>query len=96
MRIKHRAAVFHDQARHFAKRIERSNINADITAGLDTTGKRFLSANAKLSFMGTTKVGDFDIPQDQAIALLRAVNPHGNEGMRIVNEYGSAANGHAF
>jgi hypothetical protein len=53
-------------------------INADITAGLDTTGKRFLSANAKLCFMGTTKVGDFDIPHEQAVALLRALNPHGN------------------
>jgi hypothetical protein len=62
-------------------------INADITAGLDTTGKRFLSANANLCFMGTTKVGDFDIPDEQAIQLLCAVNPHGKPNSDVVRPF---------
>lgn len=48
------------------------DIHADLTSGLDTTGKRYLAANAKLCFMGTTKVGDFDMPAEKAAALLKA------------------------
>jgi hypothetical protein len=50
------------------------DIHPDLTGGLDTTGKRYLSANRKLCFMGTTKVGDFDLPAEKALALLAARN----------------------
>ncbi|HVS51670.1 MAG TPA: DNA methyltransferase [Opitutaceae bacterium] len=49
-------------------------INADLTGGLNTTGKHYLHANANLCFMGTTKVGDFDLPHEKAVALLAAKN----------------------
>jgi len=53
-----------------------SKINADLTGGCDLTQKRVLSANEALCFMGTTKVGAFDIPHETALAFLQAVNPH--------------------
>jgi hypothetical protein len=62
-------------------------INADIAAGLDTTGKAYLHANEKLCFMGTTKVGDFDIPQEQAVKMLSAVNPHGKPNSDVLRPF---------
>jgi len=62
-------------------------INADLTSGLDTTGKQFLRANEKLCFMGTTKVGDFDIPQESAIQMLSAVNPHGKPNSDVLRPF---------
>ena len=64
-----------------------SEINADIAAGLDTTGKAFLRANEKLCFMGTTKVGDFDIEREQAVEILSAVNPHGKPNSDVVRPF---------
>ena len=49
-------------------------IHPDLTSGLDTTGKHYLRANAHLCFMGTTKVGDFDLEHAKAVALLAARN----------------------
>ena len=51
------------------------DIHPDLTAGHDTTHKHHLGANAKLCFMGTTKVGEFDLPHEKAVALLRASAP---------------------
>ena len=45
-------------------------IHADLTSGLDLTEKQFLATNTKLCFMGTTKVGDFDMEHEKAVALL--------------------------
>jgi len=45
-------------------------INADLTSGLDTTGKHVLRNNRGFCFMGSTKVGDFDIPEATAVAWL--------------------------
>ena len=56
---------------------EIATINPDLSSGLDTTGKQYLRASAKLCFMGTTKVGDFDIPHARAVEMLAGVNPHG-------------------
>ncbi|MEI7732905.1 MAG: DNA methyltransferase, partial [Verrucomicrobiota bacterium] len=66
---------------------EVATINADLSSGLDTTGKQFLHANAKLCFMGTTKVGDFDIPQESAIEMLSAVNPHGKPNSDVLRPW---------
>ena len=62
-------------------------INADLSTGLDTTGKQYLRANEKLCFMGTTKVGDFDIPQAQAVKMLSAVNPHGKPNSDVLRPF---------
>ena len=62
-------------------------INSDIAGGLDTTGKAFLQANERLCFMGTTKVGDFDIAQEQAIEMLTSVNPHGKPNSDVVRPF---------
>ena len=62
-------------------------INSDIAGGLDTTGKAFLRANEKLCFMGTTKVGDFDIEQEKAAELLTSVNPHGKPNSDVVRPF---------
>jgi hypothetical protein len=66
---------------------EVAEINADIAAGLDTTGKRFLKSNSKLCFMGTTKVGDFDIPHERAIEMLQGVNPHSKPNSDVVRPF---------
>jgi len=55
--------------------VEVLDIHPDLTSGLDLTGKQYLSSNAGLCFMGTTKVGAFDLPAQKATALLVARNP---------------------
>ena len=67
--------------------VEVFDIHPDLTGGLDTTGKLYLSANKKLCFMGTTKVGDFDIPAEKAIALLAARNPNGLPNSDVVRPF---------
>lgn len=52
-------------------------INADLTSGIDLTQKRLLPENEKRCFMGTTKVGAFDISHELAARMLVASNPHG-------------------
>jgi hypothetical protein len=64
-----------------------SDINADLGSGVDTTGKAYLTANRKLCFMGTTKVGDFDISQAVAVEMLRAVNPHGKPNSDVLRPF---------
>jgi hypothetical protein len=62
-------------------------INADLSSGLDTTAKHYLAANKGRCFMGTTKVGDFDIPQDRAAELLAGVNPHGRPNSDVLRPF---------
>src|ERR1019366_322197 len=62
-------------------------INADIGGGLDMTGKAYLRANEKLCFMGTTKVGDFDIPPAQAVKMLSSVNPYGKPNSDVLRPF---------
>ena len=52
-------------------------IHADLTSGCDLSAARALKANRGVCFMGTTKVGDFDIPEEMAKAMLRAASPNG-------------------
>ena len=66
---------------------EVADINADLSAGFDATEKRYLHANQKLCFMGTTKVGHFDLSQEKAVALLSGVNPHGKPGSDVVRPF---------
>jgi type II restriction/modification system DNA methylase subunit YeeA len=62
-------------------------INADLTAGCDLTQKQTLAANAELSFMGTTKVGAFDIEEAIALPLLQGVNPNGRPNSDVLRPF---------
>ena len=46
--------------------IDTSNINADLTRGPDLTQAKRLTENAGISFMGVTKIGNFEISKEQA------------------------------
>ena len=63
---------------------EVAEIHADLTGGQNTTDKKYLRANEKLCFMGTTKVGDFDIAQERAAEMLVAANPHGKPNSEVL------------
>jgi type II restriction/modification system DNA methylase subunit YeeA len=60
------------------------HIHANLRATADTTGAPRLAANLGLSFMGDTKVGPFDIPEDVALRLILAPSPHGRPNSDIV------------
>jgi hypothetical protein len=62
-------------------------INADLTAGCDLTQKRALAANVGLCFMGTTKVGAFDIEHETAARMLSGVNPHGRPNSDVLRPF---------
>jgi len=47
-------------------------INADLTSGVDVTVAAELLENRSLSFQGGIKWGDFDLPGDDALPLLRS------------------------
>ncbi len=49
-------------------------INADLSGGLDLTAKQILRANRGVCFMGSTKVGDFDLEESAALPLLPVPN----------------------
>ena len=66
---------------------EVATINPDLSSGLDTTRKQFLRANAKLCFMGTTKVGDFDLPHARAVEMLSDANPHGRPNSDVLRPF---------
>ena len=66
---------------------ETSQINADLTAGCDITQKQPLPANAGLCFMGTTKVGAFDIEHETALKFLRDANPHGRPNSDVLRPF---------
>jgi hypothetical protein len=52
-----------------------ADVNADLTHGSDVTSVNRLEVNHSKCFMGTTKVGAFDIDEETAIRMLCAVNP---------------------
>jgi hypothetical protein len=62
-------------------------INPDLTSGSDLTVKRPLSTNLGRCFMGTTKVGDFDMPFDCACELILAVNPNGRPSSDVIRPF---------
>jgi type II restriction/modification system DNA methylase subunit YeeA len=63
-------------------------INADLTFGSDATQARRLPENANLCFMGTTKVGAFDIDRETAQRMLAAaLNPNGRPSSDVVRPW---------
>jgi hypothetical protein len=59
-------------------------IHANLSAAADTTKARPIPANLGLSFMGDTKGGAFDIPENLALEMLRTPNPHGRPNSDVV------------
>ncbi len=59
-------------------------IHADLTAHADVTRARRLPALRNLAFMGDTKGGPFDLPGDEALALLHRPNPHGRPNSDVL------------
>ena len=64
--------------------IDTSNINADLTRGPDLTQAKRLTENAGISFMGVTKIGNFEISKEQAEEMLRQPNPHGKPNSDVI------------
>ncbi len=66
-------------------------INADLTFGSDATRARPLPENANLCFMGTTKVGAFDLDPETARKMLAApLNPNGRPNSDVVRPWVNA------
>ena len=66
---------------------EVSQINADLTAGLDLTDAKPLAENRNIAFQGIGKVGDFDIPESLAIDMLAKPNPHGKPNSDVLRRW---------
>ncbi len=62
-------------------------INANLTSGNDLTSKKYLRENQELCFMGTTKVGDFDLQADLALEMLKNVNPNGKPSCDVLRPF---------
>jgi len=68
-----------------------SLINANLTAGADTTKARSLAANQSISFQGGIKRGSFDIRDARALGFLTAGgNPHGRPNSDVIFPYANA------
>jgi len=66
-------------------------INPDLTSGADATRARLLTENAGLCFMGTTKVGNFDLDPETARKMLAApLNPNGRPNSDVVRPWVNA------
>jgi hypothetical protein len=66
-------------------------IHANLTSAADTTSALALPENANICFMGTTKIGAFDITPDIAKQMLSApVNPNGRPNSDVVRPWVNA------
>jgi type II restriction/modification system DNA methylase subunit YeeA len=64
-----------------------ASINANLTAGLDLTQARRLPENFGVAFMGDTKGGPFDIPEDLARRMLASPNADGRSNGEVVRPW---------
>jgi type II restriction/modification system DNA methylase subunit YeeA len=63
-------------------------INPDLTTGSDVTTALRLKENSNICFMGTTKVGAFDLESDVARKMLQApLNPNGRPNSDVVRPW---------
>lgn len=62
-------------------------INANLRATADTTTAQRLHANLRLSFMGDTKGGAFDVSEPLALEMLQQPNPSGRPNSDIVTPW---------
>ena len=66
-----------------------AQINADLTGAIDDLTKAGrLAANAGIAFQGPVKVGDFDIPGDEARKMLQApTNPNNKRNGQVIRPW---------
>lgn len=64
-----------------------SNINANLSDGVDLTSARKLPGMDGIAFMGNTKGGDFDVDWVKARRFLAAPNPHGLSNFDVVRPW---------
>ena len=62
-------------------------INANLTSGVDITQAKPLQENTNVSFMGTIKVGPFEITQEMANVMLHYPNPHGKSNSEVIRPW---------
>ena len=69
-------------------------IHADLTAGegLNLTQAKPLKENAGVAFIGTVKVGAFDIPGEIAREWLKLPNPNGKKNSEVVRPWANGMN----
>lgn len=67
--------------------VEVPAINANLRSGADVTRARRLKENLDTAFMGDTKGGAFDIPEELAKQMLAAPNPHGRPNAEVVRPW---------
>jgi predicted RecB family nuclease/type II restriction/modification system DNA methylase subunit YeeA len=64
-----------------------TEINSDLTSGLDLTRARRLRENVGIAFMGDTKGGPFDIADRVALTMLEKSNPHGKSNSEVIRPW---------
>jgi hypothetical protein len=65
-----------------------TNINSDLTSKSDLTQARFLPENRNISYIGTQKGAQFDIPSHVAQQLLNSVgNPNGQPNTDVIKPW---------
>ncbi len=62
-------------------------IHANLSAAANVTEAQRLEGNFNLSFIGTKKAGDFNIPDAQALKWLRLPNPHGKPNSDVLKPW---------
>ena len=62
-------------------------INANLTVGADLTAAKRLKENLGIAFMGDTKGGPFDIPDELARKMLDSSNPYGKSNEDVVRPW---------
>lgn len=62
-------------------------ISTNLASCLDITDASRLPANANISFMGTTKLGPFEIAESVALGWLARPNPHGRPNSDILRPW---------
>lgn len=60
------------------------DINADLAGGADLTQAKRLAENTGISFMGITKIGDFEISQETAQEMISQYNAHGKPNSDVI------------
>jgi hypothetical protein len=61
-----------------------TEINANLTSSADTTEAKTLNSNLNVCFIGSKKAGEFEVPDEIAVAWLDNPNPHGRPNSDVL------------
>ena len=64
-----------------------SNINIDLTSGIDLTVAKRLAANKNIAFQGVGKVGKFEIPESTTLDMISRSNPNGRPNSEVIRRW---------